>query len=537
MKTCIIVLGMHRSGTSALTGVLEKLGLELGSELLPPTPENEKGYFENVKIMDLNDRILLDNNSLWSDTEYELTINENLFDSYVKQAKDILEEEFQYSKLFAIKDPRLCIIFPVWEEALKQLNIQIKIILPHRNPFEVAKSLKTRNGFSVEKSLLLWSKHFYHAEYFSRGYERLFVDFDTLVNDLDTQVKSIKAFVGLDKASLDDIGDFIESGLKHKNISYENIKDSIPAFVREIVLLMKEHTLNETSYKVFDRLREELLASINIFHSQDVLSDVVLYKELSLEKTRLEQENQLLKKISDVALLDAEYYLEKYVDIKNAGLDPLKHFVENGKGEGRNPNADCEYHSIDVRGVVSNSEMIYAQNKELQKREQELNQKVIVIQDLEIQKEQQTTQLQNKAEQIVNLQTEHETRVQEIQELNAQMDSIVQDLVAVKESKSELEEQTREKIATLTEEIQNLTSQNANLNEEKEQQTTQLQNKAEQIANLQTQQTQLQTEHETRVQELNTQMDLIVEDLASIKECKCWIYTKPIRDLKKIFGE
>ena len=54
----LLVLGMHRSGTSALTGVLQKLGAELGEELLAPTPDNPKGYFENSRIVDVHESLL-----------------------------------------------------------------------------------------------------------------------------------------------------------------------------------------------------------------------------------------------------------------------------------------------------------------------------------------------------------------------------------------------------------------------------------------------------------------------------------------------
>lgn len=359
MKTCILVLGMHRSGTSALTGVLQKMGIELGSELLPATIENEKGYFENIKIMDLNDRILLENKSVWSDTKYDFFIDENLFDIYVKEAKEILDEEFQYSKIFAIKDPRLCLIFPIWEEALKQLKIQVKIILPYRNPFEVAKSLKTRNAFSTEKSLMLWSKYFYHAEFYSRNHERIFVDFALLVTNLSEQIKRIESFLGIKKDDKTEIEQFIDSALKHKNISYSNIKESIPAFVRDIVLLMKNQALDEVKYNVFDQLREELLATANIFCAADVLDDLDRCKELQVKIAQLEQKEQLLEKISDVRFFDREYYLVKNDDVRNSGIDSLKHFIENGKNEGRFPNAYCDYYHLSSIDIVSKDEVNY----------------------------------------------------------------------------------------------------------------------------------------------------------------------------------
>jgi len=67
VSKCIIVLGMHRSGTSAFTGVLNILGVELGSNLMEPTKENPRGYFEKRAVMEINDEILNILGSSWDD--------------------------------------------------------------------------------------------------------------------------------------------------------------------------------------------------------------------------------------------------------------------------------------------------------------------------------------------------------------------------------------------------------------------------------------------------------------------------------------
>jgi len=58
MKKCIAVIGMHRSGTSMVTKALETLGVELGQQLLMAANDNQKGFYEDKSIVDLNDRIL-----------------------------------------------------------------------------------------------------------------------------------------------------------------------------------------------------------------------------------------------------------------------------------------------------------------------------------------------------------------------------------------------------------------------------------------------------------------------------------------------
>ena len=53
-----MVLGMHRSGTSAITKGLEVLGVNLGDNLLPPKDDNPKGFFEDRDLVNLNERVL-----------------------------------------------------------------------------------------------------------------------------------------------------------------------------------------------------------------------------------------------------------------------------------------------------------------------------------------------------------------------------------------------------------------------------------------------------------------------------------------------
>lgn len=65
----VITLGMHRSGTSALTRCLNLLGLSVGPEddLIPASEENVKGFWENVELKKLNDNILEAFDGEWMD--------------------------------------------------------------------------------------------------------------------------------------------------------------------------------------------------------------------------------------------------------------------------------------------------------------------------------------------------------------------------------------------------------------------------------------------------------------------------------------
>jgi hypothetical protein len=88
MKNCTFILGMHRSGTSALGGTLNLMGFDFGSDLMQANEDNPKGYFENNLVYELNRKILREKNSSWDDYGFDIRkIKEVQFKQYVFEAK------------------------------------------------------------------------------------------------------------------------------------------------------------------------------------------------------------------------------------------------------------------------------------------------------------------------------------------------------------------------------------------------------------------------------------------------------------------
>ncbi|KIM07001.1 MAG: hypothetical protein KU28_07440 [Sulfurovum sp. PC08-66] len=275
-QTCILVLGMHRSGTSALTGVLSLLDVYLGSELMEANFANEKGYFENNILYKINEKLLGQINSSWNDTFYDEEKLENI--SGLNELKIALKSEFKYANTFAIKDPRLAYLFPIYKKVLKKLRIDIKIILPYRNPLEVANSLKKRDAMPLEKGMLLWAYHFLMAEKFSRGFERVFVNFDELIVNASDVIDTISSKLALDfvdkfNQNKKEIEAFLEPSLKHHNISIENLSNNTPHIVKE-VLALKDSFNIENLDNVFDVLREGLFSYQKLFYNSSILNSL-----------------------------------------------------------------------------------------------------------------------------------------------------------------------------------------------------------------------------------------------------------------------
>ncbi len=187
----LLLLGMHRSGTSALAGVLRLLGVELGSSLMPPNKFNPRGYWEHQEIVDLHERLLCDLGSHWHDTR-PLPSGWWRHQSirWAHDAlRDLIERDFHEEGVWAIKDPRMCRLLPLWQSLLHDLRLQPSYVLMLRHPAEVAQSLARRDGFPAGKSFSLWLQHTLAAEADSRGHRRVIVRFEDLRTDWTTQVR------------------------------------------------------------------------------------------------------------------------------------------------------------------------------------------------------------------------------------------------------------------------------------------------------------------------------------------------------------
>ncbi|WP_133300655.1 sulfotransferase family protein [Seongchinamella sediminis] len=146
----LCVLGMHRSGTSCLTGSLQEAGLHMG-DIHTWNPHNLKGNRENQQIVDINDRVLASVDAAWdSPPVAEVSWREN----ELRAARELFAA---YSDLspFGFKDPRTLLTLAGW----KQLFPQLQYIGIFRHPLAVAQSLAKRSGMPTDQGLELWYQY------------------------------------------------------------------------------------------------------------------------------------------------------------------------------------------------------------------------------------------------------------------------------------------------------------------------------------------------------------------------------------------
>jgi hypothetical protein len=196
----VLILGMHRSGTSALTRTLNLLGCALPEALVGASEGNELGHWESASAVILNDEILASAGSNWNDWG---PINPDWRASgvrgqMVERATEVIREHKALGPLFALKDPRLCRLADLWLEAGDAVGVDMRVVLMLRHPGEVSASLESRDLMAPGYGQLLWLRHTLDAEHLSRGRKRVVCRFDRLLVDWQDTIDRVRQ--GLDLA-------------------------------------------------------------------------------------------------------------------------------------------------------------------------------------------------------------------------------------------------------------------------------------------------------------------------------------------------
>lgn len=183
--SAVLVVGMHRSGTSAVTRMLNLLGCTAPATPLPDTAGNPTGHWESQPIVDLNDRVMAAFDLSWFDwaglpPDWPAGA---LWQTFAAEARGLLDQEFGAAPLFVLKDPRLCQLLPGWRALLADGGTATRVVMPLRHPTEVARSLAARDGMDRSAAYLLWLRYTLEAERASRGLPRIILPYDHLLAD------------------------------------------------------------------------------------------------------------------------------------------------------------------------------------------------------------------------------------------------------------------------------------------------------------------------------------------------------------------
>lgn len=301
----VLVLGMHRSGTSALARVLNLLGCDLPKTLVQSAPSNEAGHWESLPIARFNDRILESAGSTWWDW---MPFNPGWYSSpkaadFKEEALSLLDDEFGGSRLFVLKDPRICRFAPFWIDVLHTAKIRPAAVMQLRNPLEVAESLARRNGFHTGLGQLLWLRNVLEAEAATREITRYRTSYDVLLNNwpriATASQEALKvSWPRLSVRTGGEINSFLSGPLRHHHKSSNSVLDNslLSDWLRETFAILNRWAENgETSedQPTLDRIRAELDVASPAFSQLISLGKYSADRSKTLEASLTEIQDKL----------------------------------------------------------------------------------------------------------------------------------------------------------------------------------------------------------------------------------------------------
>jgi O-antigen biosynthesis protein len=212
MKKIVLILGMHRSGTSVFSAATQELGFHLGSELLEPSAENMKGFFENARIVDFNDRLLTRLGGRWDNPLFDgpqalTAIPAEALRPWEIEAAELLDEQFGAHTMLAIKDPRLCQLLPFWHAVLREQGFSPADILHvhvNRHPVSMAMSQRKRVldtpayyflGSDPLQTVCLWMSLLDQALQAIRGSKACFFFYEDMLLDPAAVLEQLAQFL------------------------------------------------------------------------------------------------------------------------------------------------------------------------------------------------------------------------------------------------------------------------------------------------------------------------------------------------------
>jgi hypothetical protein len=203
----LFVLGVHRSGTSALTRVLSLCGGALPARLVGANSGNPLGYWEPFASHRLNYTILRRHGSEWFDPTLRLQ-EEGVFDAD-ENAACIAEiraflSTLPAAPLVVIKDLQITALSGMWFEAARLAGFDVAAVIAVRHPQEVTASLAAFNRASPELASALWLKFNLLAERHTRALPRVFVEYANLLDDWRREIKRISVALGIDLNTRDE---------------------------------------------------------------------------------------------------------------------------------------------------------------------------------------------------------------------------------------------------------------------------------------------------------------------------------------------
>jgi hypothetical protein len=240
----LLILGMHRSGTSAATRVVNLLGAHIGANILLPGEGNLEGFWEHADAVHTNHYLLQVLGRTWFDIRQlpKTWPQHAISQKTVAYIKTLIKRDFDSYPLVAIKDPRMCLTAPVWIAAFEALGYEVQCLFVVRDPREVADSLQAREKWPREPIFLLWAHYMAQGLLATQQCRRSLITYDQLLTDWRGTIHRVSDELALTwpndtEAAAIDVDAFLHVGHRHHKVAASNTEEKtfadMPFFVAE----------------------------------------------------------------------------------------------------------------------------------------------------------------------------------------------------------------------------------------------------------------------------------------------------------------
>jgi len=216
IQKTVIVLGMHRSGTSIVAGILKILGVNMGKELMEPNWANPLGYFENKKFVRLNDEILAAAGGSWKNPPSQEKILK-LRNKFSQRIISLINQE--KSQIWGWKDPRTTLTIEMYLPYLENPYF----IICRRKTKDIAQSLKRRDKIKIRSALNLDRIYQEKIKSFLEKHPdlpKIVLSFEEIIKNPIKEAEKIANFLGLNlnEKKIEKIREFVKPRYKMKII-------------------------------------------------------------------------------------------------------------------------------------------------------------------------------------------------------------------------------------------------------------------------------------------------------------------------------
>jgi hypothetical protein len=299
----ICILGMHRSGTSAVARAINLLGVFMGedSKMMPPSADNPGGFWEHIEINNFQVRLMSRLKQDWDITE-PLPVGwqkSNAIHSFKNQLAKLVSRNFDGHALWGWKEPRSCLLLPLWREILAEAQTELSCVFAVRNPVDVANSLMRRDAISFDRALGIWFHYNLVALKESAGLPIVFMSYDRLLANWESEMRRCATGLGLDLPNVDEyrkaMNSFLNESLRNHQSSPDLLRE-LPCPIRRLYQVLLEASSQPSIYgneheETINQLFKDFHAYASLLSAHD--------RPLTREKLREKTVKKLAKNVDD----------------------------------------------------------------------------------------------------------------------------------------------------------------------------------------------------------------------------------------------